>query len=190
MTWIDPLTGLLKTKPLRFVNIFCVPKAKKEKKVGRAVFDLKITNYNSVISDNHASVKLPQFFDIIELLRNRSWASVLDLFNVFRQWQVTMNSYCDFVYYVGGFIWVDTSLVFGIRTGVANCQSITKALQKSFLGHRPDLFYVNNRLCLKVYIDDQILVHDSKTGNLQQLNYVCDMLDRFRIPHDGHASEP
>ena len=43
LSWIDPVSGLLKTNKLRFVNIFCVPKAKNDKKVGRAVFDLKIT---------------------------------------------------------------------------------------------------------------------------------------------------
>ena len=189
LTWIDPSSGKLKTNRLRFVNIFCVPKAKKNKKVGRAVFDLKITGYNAVISDEDAAVKLPQFLDIIDLLRHRNWACVLDLSNAFRQWQITINSYCDFAYFIGGYIWVDTSLVFGIRTGVENCQSITVALQAGFKGRRPDLFFIDNRVCLKVYIDDQILTHNTHNGNLEQLVYVTKMLDTFNIPHDGHESK-
>ena len=116
--------------------MFCVPKAGKDKNCRPYRFLFKITGYNYVISDEDDTVKLPQFLNIINFLRGCAWASILDLANVFRQWQITMNSYCDFAYFVGGYVWVDTSLVFFAaerRTvGMTNCPFFTPFFLKIF----------------------------------------------------------
>ena len=125
ISWQDQGTKELHIECLRFVNIFTVPKTKKEKLHGRAVYDLKITGYNLNVPDVDAYVELPKFLFVISTLRDKKYAAVLDLSNVFRQWQVTMNSYADFAYYFGGYVWIDTSLVFGIKSGVRDCQIIT-----------------------------------------------------------------
>ena len=72
-------------KQLRFVNVFTVLKAKRNQSVGWAVFDLKKSGYNAEIPDDDAFVILPSFNEIINLLRNKSYACILDLFNVYRK---------------------------------------------------------------------------------------------------------
>ena len=73
------------TTPLRFVNIFTVPKTKRNQKVGRAVFDIKKSGYNLGIPDEDAYVRLPQFNDVVNLLRHKKYACILDLRNAYRQ---------------------------------------------------------------------------------------------------------
>ena len=72
-------------KRLRFVNVFTVSKTKRNQSVGRAVFDLKKSGYNAEIPDVDAFVILPSFNEIINLLRNKSYACILDLSNAYRQ---------------------------------------------------------------------------------------------------------
>ena len=57
-------------------------KAKRNQSVGYAVFDLKKSGYNADIPDDDAFVILSIFNDIINLLRNKSYACILDLYNV------------------------------------------------------------------------------------------------------------
>lgn len=80
---------------------------------------------------------------------------------------------------------VDTSLIFGVKSGVQDCQIITTSIMNAFIKHRPDLFVLNGRVCLVVYIDDQLLAHNTKIGNIQQKQYMISHYDSWRIPHDG-----
>ena len=92
------------SQPLYFVNVFTVPKTKHNQTVGRAVFDLRRSGYNAGIPDADAFVQLPQFPEIVNLLRNNTFANVIDLKNVYRQWTITPDSYTDFAYFIENYV--------------------------------------------------------------------------------------
>ena len=83
--WKHQATKLFKTQRLKYVPQFTVPKAKRNQTVGRKVFDCKITGYNAGIPDEEGYTKLPQFLEVITLLKKKKWASVIDLKNAYRQ---------------------------------------------------------------------------------------------------------
>ena len=135
--WFDPQLNKFVIQQLRFANIFTVPKTKMKQRVGRAVFDLKILGYNLGIPDEDAFVKLPRFADVVALLRGKAYACVINLKNAYRQWATTRASYADFAYFKGSFVWIDTSLVFGIRNGCSVYQTMSTASVLAIVtGHR------------------------------------------------------
>ena len=188
--WLNPATGFFEVQPLRFVNVFTVPKTKRKQRVGRAVFDCKISGYNLGIPDEDAYVRLPRFFEVIALLRGKAFACVIDLKNAYRQWATTRASYCDFAYFIGGWVWIDTSLVFGVRSGVRTFQIISTALLNAIAKGNYSLFIINGNTWIIVYIDDLIMAALDFVHCRRQIRAVCDTLDKFNIPHDGVDSVP
>ena len=158
--------------------------------MGRAVFDCKISGYNLGISDEDAYVRLPRFFEVIVLFRGKAFACVIDLKNVYRQWTTTRASYYDFAYFNGGWVWIDTSLVFGVKSGVRTYQIISTVLLTAIAKSNHSLFIINGNTWIIVYIDDLIMTALDFKHCGCQIKAVCNTLDRFNIPHDGFSATP
>ena len=128
---------------------------------------------------------LPKFHVVVNLLRHNSYACILNLKNVYRQWAITINSYCDFAYHIADTVWVDTSLVFGIKSAVNSFQHLSTSIIGAIAKTNIKLSHKNRNQLIIIYIDDILMTATTHSQALTQLNTVRFVFDRFVFSHDG-----
>ena len=82
-------------------------------------------------------------------------------------------------------MWIDTSLVFEVKSGVQSYQTISTALVLAIVTGHSEIFVIGGRTCILVYVDDLIMAGLTYDGCEKQIEAVRSTLNLFNIPHDG-----
>ena len=148
---------------------------------GRACADLKTSGHNDFIHDHLAHVVLPQPVEIVRFLTGKRSLAVIDYVSAFLSWGTNKSQWGRYAFSFKEFMFIYTSLVFGLKTGSRRFCEISQALLEAFRFHFPDVF--TGKHGCKVYVDDNLFASEQADGAAVMTRVSTKIFDKFGIKY-------